>query len=157
MVRAQTQDGVTKAWLLDPTQTRHRASVPGGGHQEILHYADDSDSPAWTAETDNGEEVSWTRSIEGIDGDLAAIHDSQTGTTLQLTNLHGDITATTSTDPGATGPLQTFEADEFGNPRQPSDRRYGWLGGKQRRTQLCPGDGPLHLGRPRLRRISQRV
>jgi RHS repeat-associated protein len=139
MVRSQTQDGVTKSWLLDPTLQRHRASVPNAGHQEILHYADDSDSPTWTEQLANGTTTSWTRNIEGIDGDLAAIHDSQTGTTLHLTNLHGDIVATASTDSSTTRPLQTFESDEFGNPGQPIDRRYDWLGGKQRRTELASG------------------
>lgn len=44
-----------------------------------LHYADSSDSPAWTAIVDGqGQEVSWERTIEGIDGDL------------QVTNLHGE-------------------------------------------------------------------
>jgi RHS repeat-associated protein len=77
--------------------------------------------------------------FEGINRDLAAIHDSETGTTLQLTNLHGDITATASTNPNASGPLETFESDEFGNPHEPHDKRYGWLGGKQRRTDLPSG------------------
>jgi hypothetical protein len=36
-------------------------------------------------------------------------------------------------------PLATFDADEFGNPREASGRRYGWLGGKQRRTQFASG------------------
>jgi RHS repeat-associated protein len=139
MIESQTQDTVTKSWLLDPSQTRHRATAPNGGHQEILHYADGSDSPSWTEKVSNGTTTSWSRNIEGIDGDLAATHNSQTGTTLQLTNLHGDIVATASLSTSATGPLQTFEADEFGNPRQPTGPRYGWLGGKQRRTELPSG------------------
>jgi RHS repeat-associated protein len=140
MVRSQTQDSVTKSWLLDPTLQRHRATVPNAGHQEIFHYAGTSDAPAWTAQMDGTTEMSWTRNIEGIDGDLAATYESQTSTaTLQLTNLHGDVVATASTSASATGPLQTFEADEFGNPRQPATRRFGWLGGKQRRTELASG------------------
>lgn len=119
--------------------------MPNAGNQEILHYADDSDSPAWTIEMNNGTPGRWTRNIEGIDGDLAAINDSQNGATLQLTNLHGDIVATASLSTTATGPLQTFEADEFGSPRQPSSRRYGWLGGKQRRTELA--SGVIQMGR----------
>jgi RHS repeat-associated protein len=139
MVREQTQDGVTKSWLLDPTGSRYRATIPNGPAQEILHYADDSDSPAWTAQMDGTTEQYWTRNVEGIDSDLAAIYDSRSGAELQLTNLHGDIIATTSTSPSATGPLATIAADEFGNPKQTSGRRYGWLGGKQRRTALPSG------------------
>jgi RHS repeat-associated protein len=140
MVRSQTQDGVTSGWLLDPTQTRHRASVPNAGNQEILHYQDGSDAPAWSEQLTNGATVEWTRYIDGIDSDLTAVYESKTGkATLELTNLHGDVVAIASTDPAASGPLETFEADEYGNPRQPSVRRYGWLGGKQRRAELRSG------------------
>jgi RHS repeat-associated protein len=140
MVRSQTQFDVTKTWLLDPTQQRHRATLPNGGVQEILHYADDSDAPAWSAMMNGTTETSYTRNIEGIDGDLAAIYDSQTSSAiLQLTNLHGDIVATASTSATAGGPLQTFDADEFGNPKQTASERYGWLGGEQRRTVLSSG------------------
>jgi RHS repeat-associated protein len=88
----------------------------------------------------NGTPGAWTRNIDGIDGELAATYDSQTGTaTLQLTNLHGDVVATASTSGSATAPLQTFESDEFGNPKQTGNHRYGWLGGKGRRTELASG------------------
>jgi RHS repeat-associated protein len=70
----------------------------------------------------------------------ASPSDSESATaTLQLTNLHGDIVATASLSTTANGPTETFESDEFGNPRQSSSRRYGWLGGKQRRTELPSG------------------
>jgi YD repeat-containing protein len=139
-VQAISQDGVMKTYALDPAG-RQRKSVLGGGttHSETLHYQDGSDSPSWTRIADaQNQEVSWERNVEGIDGDLAAIrtHDSQGDTTvLQLQNLHGDIIATASTDPNATALTARFESDEFGNPRQPTTRRYGWLGGKQRRTK----------------------
>ncbi len=141
MIRTQTQDDVTKAWLLDPTTTRHRASMPNGNAQEILHYSDESDSPAWSEHKVGSTVASWTRNIEGIDGGLAAVYDSQAGGTiaLQLTNLHGDTVATASNSSTATGLTASFEADEFGNPRSSSTRRYGWLGGKQRRTELASG------------------
>jgi RHS repeat-associated protein len=139
MIRSQSQDGVSKSWELDPTLQRHRATTPNAGNQEILHYAGPFDSPAWSEQVANGTTSGWSRNVVGIDGDLAAIHDSQSGTTFQFTNLHGDLVATASPDPGATGPLQTFEADEFGNPRQPSGRRYEWLGAKRRRTEFPSG------------------
>src|SRR5262249_28557522 len=37
------------------------------------------------------------------------------------------------------GPTATFEFDEFGSPKQGSSPRFGWLGGKQRRTELPSG------------------
>jgi RHS repeat-associated protein len=89
-----------------------------------------------------GQEISWERNIEGIDGDLAAIrtHTSQGDTTtLQLSNLHGDTIATAANNINATQPIERFETDEYGNPRQTSNRRYGWLGAKQRRTELASG------------------
>lgn len=143
-VRTITQDGTSKTYTLDPLD-RHRKIVPSGGnnHTETLHYTDTSDSPTWTRITDaSNQEVSWERNIEGIDGDLAAIHTHNAqgdSTVLQLTNLHGDIIATASTDPNATQPTARFETDEFGNPRPQSTRRYGWLGGKQRSTELASG------------------
>jgi RHS repeat-associated protein len=143
-VRTIAQDGVSKTYTLDPTG-RQRKSVASGGttHTETLHYSDGSDSPSWTSIADGqGQEVSWERNIEGIDGDLAAIHTDTTSsdtTVLQLTNLHGDIIATASTDSQATALTARFETDEFGNPRQQTGRRYGYLGGKQRRAELASG------------------
>lgn len=145
MVRTISQDGVSKTYTLDPAR-RHRKTVATDGttHTETYHYSDGSDSPAWSEVKDGqGQTVSWSRSIEGIDGDLAAIRTSDSQgdqTVLQLSNLHGDAIATTSLDPAATGPLETFESDEFGNPRDTTtDRRYGYLGSKQRRTELAAG------------------
>jgi RHS repeat-associated protein len=101
---------------------------------EVFHYAGGSDSPAWTAK---GSE--WTRYIGGIGGGLAAVQDSSTGVSLQLTNLHGDVIATASLSPTATKPTATFEFDEFGNPKSGTAGRFGWLGSKQRRTELPSG------------------
>lgn len=144
MVRRVSQDGVSKTYELDPMD-RHRQTVADGesAHREVLHYADSSDAPAWTQIVDSdGQEVSFSRSVEGIDGDLAAIAGSESGVELQLTNLHGDVIATATTSPEAIGPTARFESDEFGNPMpQPGEggRRFGWLGGKQRRTELPSG------------------
>jgi RHS repeat-associated protein len=143
-VKTIAQDGVSKAYTLDPTG-RQRQTVASGGttHTETLHYQDGSDSPSWTRIADGqGQEVSWDRNIEGIDGDLAAIRTHNTqgdNTVLQLQNLHGDTMATASTDSQASALTTRFESDEFGNPRQGSTRRFGWLGGKQRRTELPSG------------------
>lgn len=55
---------------------------------------------------------------------------------LQLTNLHGDVSATASISSAATGLKSTSSSDEFGNPTSGNAGRFGWLGGKQRRTEL---------------------
>jgi RHS repeat-associated protein len=143
MVKTQVQGAVSKGWLLDPTQGRYRATIPSGTSQEIMHYADGSDSPAWTDTQTNGVTVSWERTITGIDGGLAAIADNNgtaTTTTLQIASLHGDIVGTASTSTAATALASTFESDEFGNPRaQSSTRKYGYLGSKERRTVMPSG------------------
>lgn len=143
-VRMVSQDGASKTYVLDPVG-RHHQTVASGGvtHTDTFHYQGTSDSPSWTSTSDaQGSEVAWERNIPGIDGDLAAIrtHDAQGDTiVLQLQNLHGDIIATASTDPNAVALTARFESDEFGNPRQQTERRYGYLGGKQRRTELASG------------------
>ena len=135
MVALQSQGGVTNTFQLDATG-RQRQRLQGGGLEgtEIFHYSGGTDSPAWTIRG-----AVWSRSIAGIGGELAAIQDSGSGTTLQLTNLHGDVVATASLSQSATKPTATFEFDEFGNPEQAGSPRFGWLGGKSRRTELPSG------------------
>jgi RHS repeat-associated protein len=136
LVAIQIQSGITNSYQLDGA-LRQRLRTRTGGTEpgtEIYHYAGGSDSPAWV---DRGS--SWSRSVAGIGGGLAAIQDSAKGTTLQLTNLHGDIVATASVNPEATKLLASFEFDEFGNPKQSGGSKYGWLGAKSRRTELPSG------------------
>jgi RHS repeat-associated protein len=115
---------------------RQRQRLQGGGLEgaEVFHYDGESDSPAWTQRGST-----WTRSISGIGGELAAIQESSSGTIFQLTNLHGNVVATASASLTATKLLATFRFDEFGNPVSGSAGRYGWLGGKLRRTELASG------------------
>ena len=147
-VRTISQGGVSKTYTLDPAGRHQRTETSDGAtHTETLLYADGSDSPAVTVVADDqANTVSAQRYVEGIDGDLAAIrtadYDAETDeTVLQLSNLHGDTIATASLDPQVTQPLDRFETDEFGQPRQAAgaDKRYGYLGGKQRRTELASG------------------
>jgi RHS repeat-associated protein len=135
MVATQSQNGVTNTFELDAA-LRQRQRIQGGGLEgtEVFHYDGSSDSPAWTQRGSV-----WTRNITGIGGELAAVQDSAGGTTLQLTNLHGDVVAAAEPSPTATKLKATFRFDEFGNPVAGSAGRYGWLGGKQRRTELASG------------------
>lgn len=135
MVATQTQNGVTNSYQLDAT-LRHRQRLQAGGLEgtEIFHYAGPGDSPVWT---ERGS--TWTRSIIGIGGELAAIQESGKEVKLQLTNLHGDVVATAAIDPAKTSLLSTFRHDEFGVPISGEAGRFGWLGGKQRRTELPSG------------------
>lgn len=135
MVASQSQGGITNSYQLDATG-RVRQVVQTGTKEgtEVFHYAGGSDAPVWT---DRGS--TWTRNIGGIGGELAAIQPSTGETTLQLTNLHGDVVATASLSSTAKEPTAKFEFDEFGNPKQGGAGRFGWLGGKQRRTELPSG------------------
>lgn len=136
LVKSQTQGAITNSYELDGALRQRTRTETGGSEPgtEVYHYASGSDSPAWI---DRGS--SWSRNVAGIAGGLAAIQDSAKGTTLQLTNLHGDIVATASTNPEATKLLASFEFDEFGNPKSGSAGKYGWLGSKGRRTELPSG------------------
>ena len=100
----------------------------------MIHYDAPGDSPSWT------ERASvWTRNIAGIGGELAATQESGKEIILPLTNLHGDVSASAAINPEATSLKGTFSLDEFGNPTSGAAGRYGWLGGKQRRTELASG------------------
>ncbi len=142
ITRTETQNGKTISWLLDPMQSRPRATMPVEGKETIYHYSDNSDSPAWTTEKSGSSTLSWERSVGGIGGNLGALvtYDGTTTTTkLQMTNLHGDVIGIASSSSEAGAPLELFEADEFGNPTGSGSHTYGWLGGKERRTTLASG------------------
>lgn len=135
MVASQTQDGVTNTFQLD-AGLRQRQRTQGGGLEgvEVFHYADGSDTPAWTQFGSK-----WSRNIPGIGGGIAAIQDSSSETLLQLSNLHGDVVATATLSPSATKPVATFEHDEFGMPKLGGAPQFGWLGSKGRRTEFPSG------------------
>jgi RHS repeat-associated protein len=134
MVASQTQNGVTNTFQLDGA-LRQRQRLQAGGLEgvEVFHYDSTSDSPSWTQRGST-----WTRSIAGLGGELSAVQESS-GTTLRLTNLHGDVVASAKLSPTETKLTATFRFDEFGNPVSGSAGRFGWLGGKQRRTELASG------------------
>ena len=134
IVASQTQSGVTNTYELDAAgRQRQRIQTGGVKGTEIFHYDGPSDGIAWTE-----REGTWTRNIASIASNLIGVQSSSS-TTLQLTNLHGDIVATAGIGTGITGFNSTFQYDEFGNPRQSETPRYGWLGAKSRRTELPSG------------------
>jgi RHS repeat-associated protein len=135
MVATQSQGGVTNSFQLDASG-RQRAREQGGGVAglEIFHYDGSSDSPAWS---ELG--ATWSRNITGIGGELVAVQESTGTTTFKLTDLHGDVIASASSSPTATKLLATYRSDEFGEPESGGAGRFGWLGGKSRRTELSSG------------------
>jgi RHS repeat-associated protein len=135
MLASQSQGGITNSYQLDSTGRVRQVTQTGTKEgTEVFHYAMASGSTAWTERGGT-----WTRSIAGISGGLAAIQESSGTTSLQLTNLHGDVVATASLSLSAKEPTANFEFDEFGNPKKGSAGRYGWLGGPKRRTELPSG------------------
>lgn len=135
MIATQSQNGVTNTFQLDATlRQRQHLQENGLAGVEVFHYAGPSDSPSWTQRGST-----WTRSIAGVGGELAAIQESGKEIDLQLTNLHGDVSAKAALSPSVTELKSTLRFDEFGNPTGGSAGRFGWLGGKQRRTELSSG------------------
>jgi RHS repeat-associated protein len=135
MVATQSQNGVTNTFTLDASlRQRSRLQIGGLEGTEVFHFDAPGDSPAWT---ERG--ATWTRNIVGIGGELVAVQESGKEITLQLTNLHGDLSATVPISPEATGLKSNFNYDAFGNPTLGSAGRFGWLGGKQRQTELVSG------------------
>jgi RHS repeat-associated protein len=126
---------VTNTFQLDGS-LRQRQRTQAGGIEgvEIFHYDDHSDAPAWIQLGST-----WTRTIVGINGELTAVQDSSSGTTLRLTNLHGDVVASASLSPTATSLTATYRFDEYGSPAAGGAGRFGWLGGRQRRSEFASG------------------
>jgi RHS repeat-associated protein len=138
MVATQEQNRMTNTFQLDSTgRQRQREQAGGVAGIEIFHYDGPGDAPAWTALG-----ATWSRNIPGIGGELAAVQESSgttTTTTFKLTDLHGDAVASASSSPTETKLLAASRFTEFGEPVSGSSGRFGWLGGKSRRTELSSG------------------
>ncbi len=143
LVHQQTAAGKRQTWELD-ANLRFRSwiteeNTDGAWNQveaKVNHYDSDGDSPRWVV--DNASEGGLTRRVSSAAGDLAATTGASGGTTLQLTNIHGDVALQLPLDT-ADAPL-VLDSDEYGNPRagQPAVR-YGWLGGKVRSSETVSG------------------
>jgi RHS repeat-associated protein len=128
LVASETVGSTTRSYALDPA--RRVRSWTDGSTTSTNHYTSASgDSPAWI-----GVGTAWTRNIQAIGGDLAAVQTDTGTVTLQLTNLHGDVVATVDDSTSASSIASYAESNEFGVPYFTSSAypRYGWLGGKQR-------------------------
>jgi RHS repeat-associated protein len=125
MLAAQTQNGATETWALDPTLGRF-ATYTQNGVSYTNHYGDTSNNPLWAS----GNDGSWTRNVTDFNGYLAA-EVTASGVTLELPDLHGDIMATATTSPTATGPATICVYTEFGTAETGTPGTYGWLGADQ--------------------------
>ncbi len=136
-LKNQTQNGQTIGYNLDPAgRTRETVSTGKVTATEIDHYSGPTSSPAWTGEISGN----WTRNISGISGNLVAIQHNGETPELQVSNLHGDITATASDSEAATTlSSTTAEASEFGVPATEAPPKYSWLGARELPTMLTSG------------------
>jgi RHS repeat-associated protein len=142
MVRSETQDGVTKGFLLDPTEQRARATIPVGSEQEIMHYSDELQFPAWTAQAVSGSVKSWKRYASGLDEGIDAVvsfNGTSTSVALQMRDLGSSIIGTASTDPNASAPTELFDNTEFGVPRTTATHDLSWLGAKGAAQRMKSG------------------
>jgi RHS repeat-associated protein len=134
-VSGLTQGTSSETTALDPTG-RIRQWTKGAVTQ-TYHFVGDTDSPSWTTENTTGS--AWTRNVSA-GATLAAIADQNGTAALQLSDLHGDIIATASSNTAATALTATFEQTEFGVTRSGvTDQRYEWLGDFGRRTSSEAG------------------
>ncbi|HEX4307250.1 MAG TPA: RHS repeat-associated core domain-containing protein [Solirubrobacterales bacterium] len=135
MVAKQTQNLVSNTFQLDATgRQRQREQTGGVTGIEVFHYDGPSDVVAWFQLGST-----WTRDIIGFGGELAAVQESSGSTTFKLTDLHGDVVASASSNPAATELLAKYRFTEFGEPVAGISGRFGWLGGQSRRTELASG------------------
>jgi RHS repeat-associated protein len=129
------------------------SAAPDKNANKTNHYDGSGDSPSWVDENNlagpDGKPTAYTRYLPGLDGNLAVTETATGGYTYQLANLHGDITARIKATT-TSGPETYLAADEFGNDQpltattglptvgDPGDnKRYGWLGGKQRSNETA--------------------
>jgi RHS repeat-associated protein len=133
MTATQTVGTRTVSWTLDAQQNRFGSSLDSAsGVTTTNHYADSSDSPAWTVDSASN----WSRNVDGPNGALAAV--TTTGAnTFQLPNLHGDVMATSLASSSA--PSTTATYTEFGTQESGTTLAYGYLGGFQRSSAALGG------------------
>nr|WP_318552271.1 RHS repeat-associated core domain-containing protein [Kitasatospora fiedleri] len=140
LVQQQTTGTNRQTWTLDSHQ-RFRSWTAETNNSgtwttnltKTNHYGSDSDNPRWVGDN----LANYTRNVTGITGDLGATTTNTGLTTLQLANLHGDITLQLPLN--GTAPT-VLDYDEYGNGRTgQTTTRYGWLGTKQRSTETPSG------------------
>lgn len=137
LVRQQTRGSTTTTWSVDAA-LRFRTSTEAVSGvttaTKTNHYGSrHADGPSWI---DEGVGT-WTRNLTGLGGTLSATADQDGVVTYYVANLHGDLVGAASATSAT--PDASFSADEFGNPRDTTQRRYGWLGGHQKSLDAQAG------------------
>jgi hypothetical protein len=89
-LHTQTQDGTTQTLNVDPGGRTLSQTDSASGITTSSVYVDGSSQPAWTSKSDG----TWLRTVTDPDGSPVATQDSTGATSLILTDLAGDETAT---------------------------------------------------------------
>lgn len=153
-VSTLTQGSSSQTYTLDPLgrlSTTKNLTDGVSLVETTNHYTDTSDSPAWTETKTRPNsatpwDVTWTRYVKGLDGNLAIIQNSTGTPKIATYNTHGDLISTISV--GAYDWDAFTNYTEFGAPRDgATTARYGWLGQAQRDSQ---GTGGITLMGARL-------
>ncbi|HEY0167563.1 MAG TPA: DNRLRE domain-containing protein [Jatrophihabitans sp.] len=111
------------------------------------HYSDSSDSPAWIAKETRPNGLTswtgtWTRNVLSPDGDLGLIQRSDGTSSVQVTNMHGDVVSTLENATVFSGLTNYAESTEYGGERVGSTslgQGYGWLGAERRSSDTGGG------------------
>ena len=143
LVKNLTQGTKTSTFALDAAARRAVRTDTGAANPAVSYYSGDDDSPDVVKETDN----SYTRNIasfSGMDAIVTRAGTAGAAVTLQLANLHGDISATVAVTASSAADLKVTETTEYGETRtQPAagstSARYGWLGTHQRDSSTPGG------------------
>ncbi|WP_182378297.1 DNRLRE domain-containing protein [Nocardioides sp. WS12] len=129
---------------LDPAERINSFSTTTGGtetNRTRYRFAETGDSPASVdVSADQGSTWTATRYVSAPVLGMAASTTNGT-TTLQLTNLHGDIVTTTPGSSGASTIGAFTETDEFGNQKSAdvAVARFGYLGSFRRSADALGG------------------
>ena len=145
LAASQTQGATVRSYALDALgRLGSWVDTTGTGTTTTLnHYDNTGDSPAWT-DTGTG---TWTRQVTSPAGVLGIIATGTTGTatatsaTVQIVNPHGDVYATIPDTASVTAAAVSGgqDLDEYGNTLTGTPQTYGWVGGKNRITDVATG------------------
>ena len=145
LAASQTQGATVRSYALDALgRLGSWVDTTGTGTTTTLnHYDNTGDSPAWT-DTGTG---TWTRQVTSPAGVLGIIATGTTGTatatsaTVQIVNPHGDVYATIPDTASVTAAAVSGgqDLDEYGNTLTGTPQTYGWVGGKNRITDVVTG------------------
>jgi RHS repeat-associated protein len=148
-VSGMTAGGITRSYSFD--QFGRQSSWVDSSAVSVVHknhYDGSSDSPTWSTDSAGV----WSRNVTDLSGNVALVVTGTTsgtgsapvfvptGSTMQISDMHGDFVATMATDTGTNTLSSSCAFDDYGATFQSAglspSGKYGWLGAKERPTEL---------------------